>query len=186
MTRSPGQIANEEISIAAVCRLLGMSMPDLDYMDSPKMYCPFGEFTHSDGGASKAFRAYSASNTAHCFACSKTWNPVTLYMDHADVGYQDAALALLEHFGITTENVEDRWKALTASPTFVLNTAELAEALKMYCARIEPRWEERQFEPEVSAKFSACLNLLQSIATVADVEKWRTATKQVMERVLNA
>jgi hypothetical protein len=183
--RTPGQIANEEIPIAAVCRILGMDMPDLAYMNSPKMYCPFSDL-HSDGGASKSFRTYADGNTAHCFACSKTWNVVTLYMDHTDQNYQDAARSLLEYFDIRTEDVDDRWQALIAPQTLTINTAELAEALKLYCARVDPQWEERQFEPAVSATFGACLNLLQSIATVEDVEKWRTATKKVMERVLNA
>jgi hypothetical protein len=180
VNRSAFEIANEKISIAEVCTLIGMDMPDLDYMAaSPKMHCPFG-FMHSDEGYDKAFRAYGETNSAYCFACAKRWSPVSLYADAEDLRWVEAAEILLEKFGISRETVEDRWEDLTKPKSFVVSTSELAESLRLFCARICPTWETRQFEEDTSALFNRCLSLLNAIYSEDDVSLWRERTKQIM------
>lgn len=178
-------LANTEISIADVYALSGNDSVDLSYgSSSPKMYCPFG-FMHSDEGYDRAFRMYGESNTAHCFACSRTWTPVSLYGDLKGLSWSESAEALLEEFGIAKENAEDRWNALVeARDTLTFNTSDLAEALRLYCARICPTWEEAQFDKKIATVFNRCLALLAAIQSQEDIDVWRTRTKEIMASVL--
>jgi len=51
-------LANARVPMPVACRAAGLEVPDV-YRDSgTKMHCPWGEFTHSDGGREKAFRIW--------------------------------------------------------------------------------------------------------------------------------
>src|SRR3954466_13862718 len=94
MKRSTVAVANEVVSIATVCRWLGVQVPDDDSLRS-KLYCPFGEFNHSDGGRDRALRIYPDSNSAYCFACSELFTPVKMYARMTDDGNWRAVAATL-------------------------------------------------------------------------------------------
>lgn len=169
-------IAKTRVGILDVCRLIGMS----EAYGGAKLWCPFGEISHPDMGSTRAFRAYPETNSVHCFACGKTWNPVTLYAEANDLTMEESADALLETIGYEPEDLDERWKRLLVTPEPEVNTAELAEALKVFCARRDPSWEVRQFDTDVATRFQRCLDLLGSVRTDADAEKWLATTKQVM------
>ena len=177
-------LANQRTSIFDACRAAGMEISDFEY-GSPKLYCPFGEISHSDGGRGKAFRIYPNDNTAYCFACSMFFNPVRLTAMTRDVTEPEAAQILLEISGYVAPDVDSRWKALMEEkPT--INTDYMAEALKTFCTRIEPLFEERQFDERVSGTLRRCLELLPRIKSEEDAIKWREKTRSVMRNVLGA
>jgi hypothetical protein len=178
------ELANENSDIMAVARFIGMEVPDFSYSASIKLYCPFGEVSHADGGSSKAFRIYPETNSAYCFACGLHFSPVKLLATATDISTAEAADYLLELAGVTEAGTEERWEQLTSEQESPISTAELAEALKVYCSRIDPNWAERQLEPAVAHTFQRCLGLLGSVRTSADAEQWLGATKQVMAKNL--
>lgn len=184
MPRSLIGIANEKVPIERVCDLIGMDAPDLSYIKSPKMHCPFGH-VHSDGGMEKSFRLFGETNSAYCHGCVKRWGPVSLYAEAEGLALLDAAEILLEKFNISKETVDDRWNELTKEPdTLPLNTADLAESLRLYCMRICPDWERRQFDPKTANIFNRCLALIPAIRSESDVELWKTSTKNIMKAQL--
>lgn len=184
MTESRITLANDSTDIISVCRVIGMSVPDFAYVASMKLYCPFGEVSHADGGQSKAFRVYPETNSSYCFACGEAFSPVKLLATARDITPTEAADVLLEIAGVAEEKTDERWAQLIASQEPPVNTAELSEALKIFCARIEPRWEERQFESAIAHTFQQCLELLPRVRTQADAEQWLAATKRVMNTKL--
>lgn len=173
-------LANEATDILTVLGLIGMPVPEISYLASMKLYCPFGDVSHADGGMSKAFRVYPETNSAYCFACALAFTPVSLLAMGKDISKEEAADFLLELAGVTEANSDERWAQLTAPEPVTINTAELAEALKLFCRRTIPNWEERQFEPAVAKLFQRCLGLLGSVRTPEDAEQWLAATKQAM------
>lgn len=164
--------------------MIGMQVPSFSYAYSVKLYCPFGEVSHADGGSSKAFRIYPETNSAYCFACGEAYSPVKLLATANDTSLNEAADFLLEYAGVTEEGTEERWEQLTSQQESPISTSELAEALKVYCARVDPDWAERQLEPAVAHTFQRCLELLGSVRTSADADQWLGATKQVMAKKL--
>lgn len=175
--------ANSQVPIVSACKLIGM--PEMGYSyGSPKMYCPFGDSSHMDLGATKAFRIYADTNTAYCFACGRQYRPVSLIALYNDISEDEAADYLIEFFQINEPSVDEKWAELTAEKPFSVDRADLIDSLKRYCARISPDWEARQFEPEVAADFDKCLALLSLLRTVEDVETWRQAAKTKMRNRL--
>ena len=177
-------LANENADIISVARLIGMQVPDFSYSASIKLYCPFGEVSHADGGSSKAFRIYPETNSSYCFACGEAYSPVRLLATAQDISLTEAADYLLELAGVTEEGTDERWEQLTSKQESPISTAELAEALKVYCSRVDSGWAERQLEPAVATTFQRCLELLGSVRTSADADQWLGATKQVMAKKL--
>lgn len=176
-------LANTEVSIVDACKLIGM--PSMDYQYSIKMYCPFGQVTHGDGGATKSFRVYMESNTAYCFACAERYTPTKLVALEKDISLEEAAQFLLELYKVKP-SVDDRWAELTAEKPFALDSADLTESLKVYCRRIDPDWETHQFVPEVAETFQKCLSLIPLIRTEKERDQWREAAKSLMtQRLVN-
>lgn len=175
------QIANDSMSINAACAEAGLDVADYGY-GSIKSYCPFS-FLHTDGGASKAFRVYSATNSAYCFAGCGRFTPVTMIATAKDMSSEDAADWILTKVGYVEENYQDQWDALVKDPP-PPDRDSLTEALKLACARMDSRWEDRQFEDEVARRFVACLALLPKVNTAEDATTWLNVTKQAMSRVL--
>ena len=177
---NPVVYADEQVSIATACRLIGMQVPDAVDMGRPvKVRCPFGEIYHRDGGAETAFRIYPGSNHAYCFACGQRYGPVRLVAAAWGISTRQAAVELLDRSGIKPVTLADLW-AEVAERTLRPDTTMLAEALKTYCARIDPDWDVDQFDPAVAAALSGCLALLDHVGSSADADLWLTRTKQVM------
>jgi len=178
------RIANERVSITKACNMIGMNVSDYAAA-SMKVYCPFGEIFHQDGGMSKSMRIYAESNSAFCFAGCGYYDPVKLISTSRDISEEDAAEALLEETGYVAPNYQDQWDALMSEKP-VVDTADLAEALKVACARMVPNWEERQFDEAVSHKLTQCLALLRKVHTDDDATNWLSITKKVMKATMEA
>jgi len=176
--------ANERVSITAACNMIGMNVSDYAAA-SMKVYCPFGEIFHQDGGMSKSMRIYTESNSAFCFAGCGYFDPVKLISTKRDIPEEAAAEALLEETGYVAPNYQDQWDALMSEKP-VVNTADLAEALKVACSRMVPNWEERQFDELVSHKLAQCLDLLRKVHTDDDATNWLDVTKKVMKATMKA
>lgn len=182
MNRRPNPVvyADEQVAITTACRLIGMQIPEAADLGRPvKVHCPFGEIYHRDRGTETAFRIYPDSNHAYCFACGQRYGPVRLVSLAWGISARNAAVELLERAGIKPVTLADLW-AQVADHAPVPDTAMLAEALKTYCARIDPGWDAGQFDPATAATLSGCLVLLDHVSTAGDAQLWLTRTKQVM------
>jgi len=178
---NPVALADEQVAIAAACRMIGMRVPESVDMGRPvKVHCPFGEVYHRDHGTETAFRIYPDSNHAYCFACGQRYGPVKLVALAWGISYRQAAAELLERAGIKPATMADLW-AEVAHHEPAPDTTMLAEALKTYCQRVAPGWEADQFEPAVAGALSRCLGLLDHVRTQQDAALWLERTKQVME-----
>jgi hypothetical protein len=175
-------VANEQVSIFHACRMVGVDTPDFE-AGSQKLYCPFGEIYHADGGMGRAFRIYPGTNSAYCFACVRFFSPVSIVALGKDMSLEAAADYLLDDAGWTPPDIDSRWQAAIATMESV-DTDYLAEALKVACERMDPLWEIHEFEPGVGATLRQCLDLLSKVRTQEDGAKWLTATKTVMQRAL--
>lgn len=177
------RIANAEVSIIKACNLVGLDVGDFA-VASIRVYCPFGQLYHEDGGNSKAMRIYPGTNSAYCFAGCGYFSPVKLIAMDRDMSDAEAAEFLLGEINFVPPDWEARWEDLKTRPLDV-STPDLAEALKVACARLSPDWERLQFEEEVGEMFNRCLSLLWKVRTDEDATMWLTKTKLAMKRVLS-
>ena len=177
------RIANESMSITQACRFIGMEVGDFD-IHSVKTYCPFGEMLHDDGGRSKAFRVYSATNSAWCFACGVYYTPVKLVASDRDIPEIAAAEIILEETGYVAPDYLSRWEAVVA-PQELIDADGLANALKLACARMCPDWEERQFDEDIAIILRKCLAPISKVSTEEEAREWLKTTKIVMQRALS-
>jgi hypothetical protein len=184
MFRSWVDEANEYVKITDVLSNMGVYVPEtIINGGNKKIHCPFG-FYHSDGGLSKAMRVYLSNNTAYCFSCSKSYNPVSLTAAKLDCPMNNAALKLLEDFGYKAKTVDERWQEAIAQVIVKPDTLALAEALKTYCSGIDPDWNIHQLDERVGETLTKCLSLLSQVTTDEEAFKWLDSTKLVMSRKL--
>lgn len=177
-------IANEHVSIVTVCHMLGMDLPDGDFLSRRKVHCPFGALYHSDGGIEATMRIYPDGNYAFCFNCSQSHTPVALVARALDLDWRTAAVRLLDRVGYRPMDAVAAFEqARNYRPA--LNRALLAESLKTYCRRTCPSWTRRQFERSVAATLDRCLTLLDLVHTPDDVTLWLSRCKEAMSRVLS-
>jgi hypothetical protein len=172
--RTPYQIANDITTIFTAMQMCDMEVPDFDY-GTMKVDCPFDE--------ERAFRVYAATNSAYCFACSKKYTPVSLIAEHRGITIEEAARTLLETAGWTPPTPDARWDALMSASVEIDRPSE-AEALKMFCARIDPEWSTRQFEERIAALLTKCLEPLDKVHTTEDLHLWRSTTRRIMTTAL--
>lgn len=172
-------LANRSVTMSFVCKQIGMS--DVDYASSgAKVDCPFAFLYHPDG--QKSFRIYEDA-TAYCYACGEKFSPVQLYARVNDLSLDDASDRLLELAGYKPPTAEERFEKATSTAT-VIDQNALMSALKTYCARNFPDWEERQTDAAVASKFVQCVELLPYLRTPEDTRTWLGAAKTAMSRVL--
>lgn len=183
--RSAVAIANEVVPIIKACNLIGMDLPeDIAYRRSSKLFCPFGQIFHIDGGVERAFRVYLDANTAYCFAGCGYFTPTSLAAHAWDLDYQTAAVELLDRVGYRPLTLAEAWSRASRWEAPPDDTC-LREALQTYCRRVSPEWESAQFTPAVAAALSRCLDLLDRVHDEADAREWLAGTKALMRRVLN-
>lgn len=178
-------VADEQVSIVAVCQMFGVDVPD-DIADgrSRKLPCPFGELYHSDHGRDPAMRIYADTNSAYCFSCQTYWTPVTLAAKAMDTDRRTAAARLLDRIGYRPLDLAQVWaQAVSFEPE--LDRAALADALKAYCRRIDPAWTTHQFDPAVSSALVRCLSILDLVRSPDDVDMWLTRCKAAMMQAIH-
>lgn len=178
---SPVAAANREIPFPAACRMAGLEMPGDVPEHGLKMYCPFGEYAHEDGGAQPAFRVYP--DHAYCFACQEWFTPVKLCAAVWDCTPEEAARQMLERAGVADPDYRAHWKRLVdwSQPP---DLDGMAGALRAACAAISPDWKARQYDKPVAGKLADCLKLLALVRTEADCRAWLAGCKKAMAQVL--
>lgn len=181
-TRSPVAEANRRIPFATAARWAGLDVPGDVTEAGLKMHCPFEEWAHSDGGRDPAFRVYP--DHAYCFACGEKFSPVKLCALVWDCTQDEAARQMLERAGIADPDYRERWRRLVdySQPPDIDG---LADALRTWCARTDPRWRTRKYDSDVAGRFAQCLGLLGAVRTEADCRVWLDGCKQVMAKVLS-
>lgn len=173
-------LANDIVSMSDAYRLLGL--PDADYASSgAKVACPFGSVFHPDG--QKSFRIYD-DRGGFCFACNERYTPVSLVAKAKDCSIAEAAEALLEAVNHKQRSAEERF-AEAYAPSVAVDTDSLAEALKLYCARMFPLWGIDQFDDRVSARLRKVLDLLPSVNSEEDSRLWLEGAKTAMTNIMN-
>lgn len=178
-------LANENADIFMVLGLIGMSIAPVYDVHSIKVHCPFGDISHSDFGTDRAMRIYPGTNSAYCFACQKLYTSVNIYALSKDIGLEEAASDLLRETGYQPQTLEEMWASAQPKPQ-PPDLPMLGLALRVFCERIDPAWQTRQFEPEISSYLDSCLSLLSAVRTEQDVAEWLKGTKQVMKNCLNS
>jgi hypothetical protein len=178
MTQSLVTLANARVPMPVACRAAGVDIPDTYRDGGTKCYCPFGEFSHSDGGKDKAFRVWS--DHAWCFSCRTWYSPVKIYSLMKEVSYEQAAIALLDLIGFKPVEYAEHWERASAEP--LPDSGALAQALRNFCYTIVPG--ERLMESPAAEYLSRCLGYITCVKNEDDAEKWLALAKTVMGRVL--
>jgi hypothetical protein len=178
--RQPSLItfANEQVPIATVCRLIGVDLPGDGVVYRLKLHCPFGDIYHTDGGMQAAMRIYPDSNNLFCFAGCGFFSPVTLAAQAWDLTRRAAARELLERLGIVRAASVSVWAELDRvdPPDRTL----LAQALRTFCRRAIPGWEQHQFDAGPAQLLNRCLALLDHVRTDEDAQRWLEVCKAAM------
>lgn len=159
------------------CRAIGMAV---DEGAHGKMFCPWGEFTHPDGGDEPAFRVYS--DHGFCFACWQYYTPVSLCTAAWEVAEDSVAEKLLHLAGVAPESYDELWDRVVRP--IPIDTRAIWEALRTYCVRNFPRWESLQYHDEVSLYLARCRGLLTRVENEADARQWLDACSLVLDEVL--
>lgn len=177
------KLANDRVTIFQAFSLAGY---DVGYMaSSGKVYCPFGSMYHVDRGSTRAMKVYPNTNSAWCFAGCGYFDPVKLVATARDLTVEQAAEAILEDTGWVAPNYQDQWDALVNEPV-TIDTADLAEALKVACSRMSVYWEDIQFEGGVAKMLTRCLSLLGKVRTAEDAQRWMSVAKEAMREALRS
>lgn len=171
------ELANRKVPMVTACRAVEMSVDD---HTSKKLYCPFGEFNHSDQGDEAAFRVYS--DHGFCFACWAYYSPVSLYVAKWEVQEEVAAETLLTAAGITPESYQERWEELQQPPS--MDYEALREALITRCARFFPGWSYLQYNDTVASYLARCLGLRAAVKSEDEARQWLEACSEVMRAVV--
>jgi hypothetical protein len=169
--------ANLKVPMIVACHAIGMKV---DEGSTKKMYCPFGEFSHLDGGDEPAFRVYS--DHAFCFACWKWYSPVGLCVAEWEVTEDSAAETLMRLAGVAPESYQEVWDRVTEEVT--VDTRAVGDALEIYCARNFPRWERLKYTDEVALYLARCRGLLVQVKSESEARQWLEGCSRVMDTVL--
>lgn len=176
----PVAVQANSIRFDVACGLAGVDVPPASSRGS-RAWCPFGEFSHPDGGKDKALRVYP--DHGYCFACALYLTPVRLYALVRDVDEETAARQLLQAAGLAPESYQQRWEQAIAQGEDQ-DLASLADALRVWLAATYPDWAERQYEPVVAGRLAWCLGLLRHVRTSSDCRYWLSQSRSVMQMVL--
>lgn len=56
---------------------------------------------------SRSARFYPDTNSMYCFACKKSWDPISFWMKHQGIGFMEAARQLSSQFGVDLSKIAD-------------------------------------------------------------------------------
>lgn len=170
------RLANQVVPMRLACRAAGFEVPE----GHRKGSCPLEATEHSDGGREPAFRVYA--HDAWCFACRTFWTPVKLAAYLWDTSPDQAAVRLLDFVGYKPVSYAQHWQAVSAAPEPAY--AALGQALRNYCAAIDPYWPVHQLEAGVAEYLSRCLGFLVQVKSDNDARDWFEGASTVMRTVL--
>lgn len=157
--------------------------------ESWKGQCPFS-FEHPDGGMSKGFRTYPATNSGYCFVMHGVMDPIRIMVIRTEERPTTAARLLLEHYGIPLEqHWKDRSRDLiverSSRSTALGDPTWAAHALQTSLERYD-EYSEVQFEERVAEAMDVALRELDELmrgttTTDEDLRTWlRASTEAVM------
>ena len=185
-------LANKELNIAqCLSRLFGIDA--VDGFEGQRVQCPEG-YDHSDGGARRSMRIYSASNRAFCFSHNKTYRPVDLAALCYNMPRKLAAKTLLEEFGVNVEppTVEERNDALdkmeSGEVVPIRDSIHIKTALLTFAESL-PNWEVEQYRDDVLDLTNKVLQSLHNLPDDASpelLEKNLGIAKDVMKTMWTA
>lgn len=178
MTASLVSMANARVPMTVACRAAGLDIPDSCRDTGTKCYCPWGEFSHSDGGREKAARIWP--DHLWCFSCREWYSPVKLCARVWEVSYEQAAVRLLDAVGYKPASYAHLWQR-AAAPEEV-SYAALSQALRNFCMSLGG--SHRLTEPLAAEYLARCLGYLTQVNSEAEAAQWLSLAKTVMERVL--
>jgi hypothetical protein len=174
-------LANRIIAFPVAARLAGMEDVPEPRMSGSRAWCPFGEFSHLDGGREKAMRVYY--DHGWCFAESRYFSSVGIYAEMHDLQFEEAARQLLDRIGYKPESWQKHWdEVISVSDGPDLNA--LAAALRVRLSARYSDWGNRQYDPVVSAALASCLGLLTRVHSEADCVTWLEGSAVVMSKAL--
>lgn len=182
MGQSPVSLANAKIPFPVACGWAGIDVPGDVTENGLKVYCPFGEWAHEDGGAAPALRVYP--DHAYCFAEAEWFTPVKLCALSWDCTPDEAAREMLSRAGIADPDYRQQWQRLV-DYSQLPDLDGLAGSLRVFCARTDPAWKARQYDGPVADKLADCLKLLALVRTEQDCRTWLAGCKKAMEQVLS-
>jgi hypothetical protein len=179
-SREKRDIANSRMPIDAAVRLVGGEA----WAGNGKQWCPFGAVSHMDGGQDRAFRIYPEENTAFCFGGCGFFTPTKMVAVGKDMNEDDAADYILEVTGYRPPTVEKRWEAATTVKQ-AIDTDALAEALRVFCTRLDKNFDVSRYDEPIASTFRKCLALTDRVTSAEDATLWLRTTKEAMRQVLS-
>lgn len=180
LRRSSVELANRVVPFSHAARLAGADVPE-PRVSGARAWCPFGEYSHPDGGRDKALRVYY--DHAFCFAEWLWLSPVKILALMSGIDDETAAGHLLDSIGYRPESYSDAWDKIV-SQAAEPSPGALAEALRIWLTARYPDWAARQYEDRIAAALGACLGLLAQVRTESDCRLWLARAKQVMTMYL--
>ena len=122
--------------------------------------------------------------TGNCFSERRYFSPVGLLAEVWDMEPEDAARQALDKIGYVPVSYARLWESAQREPEPAV--ADLADALRLWCASACPDWQARQYDEAVAGLLARCLGWLREVRTEDDCLLWLTKCKEAMGRVLSA
>lgn len=180
--KSEIDLADSLMSISqALTAVTGDYYPTFEEGTSPKLRCPYTGLYHENP---KTLRLYPSSNSAYCFSCNDYMTPTRLIAAFRELSLVEAVEWIKSETGYTPPDPEELWDAMAAEEEARPDRQALSDALKVACSRMAPDWDSRQFDEQVSHRFSLCLGLLKRVKTEADGKVWLDKSRQAMGQIL--
>jgi hypothetical protein len=117
-----------------------------------------------------------------CFPERLWLTPVGLLAAKWDMDREEAAIRALKRIGYVPPGYAELFDQVQEPPPPARD--DLATALRIWCGRVCPDWQVRQYDPDVAALLARCLGLLPKVQTAEDCRKWLEVSKTVMGRLL--
>lgn len=175
MTRSVTATANEVIPFPLAARWAGIVVHSVSERGT-KVYCPFGEVEHPDGGTEPAMRIYP--DHGWCFAEQRYFSVVSLLAEVWQLSYQDAAAEALRRYGWKPATYAHLWEQ--ASGEEEPDHDALAQALLVWCEAVAPDWSQRQYDDRTARVLGRCLGLLPLVRTGDECRTWLEGCKRAL------
>lgn len=174
-------LANRIVPFPLACREAGMDNVPEPRQSGSRASCPFGEFSHSDGGRDQALRVYH--DHGFCFAEWLYLSPVKILVLAQDLAPEEAARHLLDRIGYHPASWQERWDELLEEK-LEPDYAALAQALRVHLEVRYADWGNRQLDSNVSTMLASCLGLLTRVHSEEDCRLWLTRSSEVMAQAL--
>lgn len=180
--KSLAALANEKVPFPLAAQWAGIDVyDDVSAERGVKVYCPFGEVEHPDGGLEPAMRIYR--DHGWCFAEGRYFTVVSLLAEVWQTSRAETAAEALRRIGYVPASYAHLFETAQRDPE--PDTDALAGALVIWCEqRCQADWTTVQYLPDVARMLARCLGLLPLVKDEADCRTWLAVSKEAMQRVL--